>query len=52
MRIDCHVHVIGTGKNGSGCWYRPRGLTRIGEPILLRSMGLRAADLQANFESI
>ena len=52
MRIDCHVHVIGTGKHGSGCWYRPRGLTRIGEPLLLRSMGLRAADLQANFESI
>jgi len=52
MRIDCHVHVIGTGKHGSGCWYRPRGLTRIGEPLLLRSMGLRTADLRGNFEVI
>ena len=52
MRIDCHVHVIGTGKNGSGCWYYPRGLTRIGAPILLRAMGLRPADLDGDFEEI
>jgi predicted TIM-barrel fold metal-dependent hydrolase len=52
MRIDCHVHVIGTGKNGSGCWYHPRGLTRIGAPILLRAMGLRPADLHEDFEEI
>ena len=52
MRIDCHVHVIGTGKHGSGCWYRPRGLTRLGEPLLLRSMGLSAADLRGDFEAI
>jgi predicted TIM-barrel fold metal-dependent hydrolase len=52
VRIDCHVHVIGTGKNGSGCWYRPRGLTRIGEPILLRAMGLPASALREDFETI
>lgn len=52
MRIDCHVHVIGTGKNGSGCWYRPRGLTRLGEPILLRAMGLPASALRDDFETI
>ena len=52
MRIDCHVHVIGTGKNGSGCWYRLRGLTRIGEPILLRAMGLPASALREDFETI
>jgi predicted TIM-barrel fold metal-dependent hydrolase len=52
VRIDGHVHVIGTGKNGSGCWYRPRGLTRIGEPLLLRSMGLTAAALRDDFETI
>ena len=52
MRIDCHVHAIGTGKNGSGCWYRPRGLTRLGQPLLLRSMGLPAAALREDFEAI
>jgi uncharacterized protein len=45
MRIDCHVHVVGTGTGGSGCWYRPRGLTRIGEPFLVRAVGLTTRDL-------
>lgn len=52
MRIDCHVHVVGTGKHGSGCWYRPRGFTRLGQPILLRAMGLPASALEENFEEI
>jgi hypothetical protein len=45
MRIDCHVHVVGTGTAGMDCWYRPRGLTRIGEPFLVRSVGLTRRDL-------
>src|SRR4051812_17427832 len=45
MRIDCHVHVVGTGTGGSGCWYRPRGLTRIGAPFLVRAVGLTMRDL-------
>lgn len=52
MRIDCHVHAVGTGKNGSGCWYRPRGLTRLGEPLLLRAMGLPGSALRENFEAL
>lgn len=46
MRIDCHIHLVGTGSGGSGCWYRPRGLTRIGEPILARAVGLTTRDLR------
>lgn len=45
MRIDFHVHVVGTGTGGSGCWYRPRGLTRVGEPFLVRAVGLTTRDL-------
>jgi hypothetical protein len=25
MKSDLHVHVVGNGFGGSGCWYRPRG---------------------------
>lgn len=46
MRIDCHVHVVGTGAGGTGCWYRPRGLTRIGAPFLVRAVGLTMGDLR------
>ena len=45
MRIDCHVHFVGTGTGGSGCWYRPKGLTKIGEPFLVRAVGLTTRDL-------
>jgi predicted TIM-barrel fold metal-dependent hydrolase len=45
VRIDCHVHIVGTGAGGTGCWYRPRGLTRLGEPFMVRAMGLRLRDL-------
>ncbi|WP_193214667.1 amidohydrolase family protein [Luteolibacter marinus] len=45
MRIDCHVHIVGTGTFGTGCWYRPRGLTRVGEPFLVRAVGLTRRDL-------
>ena len=52
MRIDGHVHVIGTGRHGSGCWYRPRGLTHLCQPLLLRAMGFSRADLAADFETL
>lgn len=45
MRIDCHIHAVGTGTSGTGCWYRPRGLTRIGAPFLVRAVGLSMRDL-------
>jgi len=52
-RIDCHVHIVGTGTGGTGCWYRPKGLTRIGEPILARAVGLSTRDLRGdNFDRL
>lgn len=45
MRIDMHVHIVGTGVGGTGCWYRPKGLTRLGAPFLVRSVGLSTRDL-------
>lgn len=48
MRIDFHVHVVGTGagSSGSGCWYRPKGLTKLGAPFLVKSVGLTTRDLK------
>lgn len=45
MRIDCHVHMVGTGTGGNGCWYRPKGLTRVGEPFLVKAVGMTLAEL-------
>ncbi len=52
MKIDLHVHVVGNGSGGSGCWYRPRGWTRLGEPFMLRSFGLPATALKDDLDSL
>jgi uncharacterized protein len=46
MRIDAHIHIVGTGTGGTGCWYRPRGLTKLGAPFLVRCVDLTTRDLQ------
>jgi len=43
--IDGHVHLIGTGAGGTGCWIRLRGTQRALAPVLLASFGLRLRDL-------
>ena len=45
FRIDSHIHVVGTGTGGTGCWYRPKGLTKIGAPWMVRVVGLKPRDL-------
>jgi hypothetical protein len=52
MKLDLHIHVVGNGASGSGCWYRPRGWTRLSEPLMLRSFGLPADSLQGDLDSI
>ncbi|MSU51017.1 MAG: hypothetical protein EXS37_18315 [Opitutus sp.] len=52
MRIDCHVHVVGNGTGGTGCWYRPRGVTRFGAPMMLRGVGLPPSALTGDLDGI
>lgn len=52
MRIDCHVHVVGNGTGGTGCWYRPRGVTKYGAPLMVRAVGLSPAALTGDLDAI
>ncbi len=52
MKIDLHVHVVGNGKTGTGCWYRPRGWTRLGEPWMLRGFGLDSGALRGDLDGL
>jgi len=52
MTIDCHVHVVGNGTGGTGCWYRPRGVTKYGAPFMLRSVGLPPSALTGDLDRI
>lgn len=50
--IDAHVHLIGNGSSGSGCWLRRRGAARVLETFMLREIGLTSADLRRNFDEL
>ena len=52
MKIDCHVHVVGNGTGGTGCWYRPRGVTRWGAPMMVRAVGLAPACLSGDLDRL
>ncbi len=52
MRIDGHVHVVGNGTGGTGCWFRPRGVTRLGAPFMLRGVGLTPDVLRGDLDRI
>ena len=52
MKIDGHVHVVGNGTGGTGCWLRPRGFTRYGAPLMLRSVGLPRSVLTGDLDRI
>jgi uncharacterized protein len=52
MKIDLHVHMVGNGASGSGCWYRPQGWTKLGAPFMLRSVGLTAEALRQDLDTI
>ena len=38
--IDVHVHIVGNGSGGTGCWLRPRGWRRLLAPLMHRHIGL------------
>lgn len=40
MIIDCHVHVVGDGSNGSGCWVDLKRLNFGQKKAMLSTMGL------------
>lgn len=50
-RIDCHVHIVGNGSNGSGCWIRPRGIHQFLYRFMLKDIGLPQSALYGNLES-
>src|SRR5262245_61290144 len=50
--VDMHVHMVGNGSGGSGCWLRVRGWHRPLARIMLRSLGLPRNALDGNLEEV
>lgn len=48
--VDMHVHIVGNGSCGSGCWIRPRGWHRLLAGYMLRHIGLQPSALQDDLD--
>ena len=50
--IDAHVHVVGNGTGGSGCWVRVRGWHRPLAALMLRHIGLPLSAMSGDLETL
>ena len=50
--VDMHVHVVGNGSGGSGCWLRVDAWHRPLAGLMLRHIGLTSAALKADLERL
>src|SRR3989442_9339742 len=50
--IDMHVHVVGNGSSGSGCWLRVGRWHRPLAALMLRGIGLPSSALNGDLETL
>lgn len=50
--IDLHVHVVGNGTGGTGCWLRVTGWHRPLATMMLRHIGLPARSLRGELDRL
>lgn len=50
--IDMHVHIVGNGAGGTGCWIRVTGLHRLMAWFMLRHIGLPISVLKGDLDRI
>ena len=52
MFYDCHIHLVGNGAAGSGCWMRLSGWHRMMGEMMRRMMGMPVAVTHPDFDEI
>ena len=50
--VDAHVHMVGNGSGGTGCWLRLKGWHRPLAAYMLRHIGLPANAISLNLEEL
>jgi predicted TIM-barrel fold metal-dependent hydrolase len=50
--IDCHVHLVGNGKKGSGCWIRMNGWHRWLGGYMSRMIGMPVSFEHEDFDTL
>lgn len=52
MKIDCHVHIVGNGSSGSGCWLKKPGWRWPLQALMVRHIGLPVSALKGDLDSL
>jgi uncharacterized protein len=52
LKLDCHVHIVGNGSSGSGCWLAVSGWHQPLARLMLRGIGLPSSALSADLDTI
>jgi hypothetical protein len=51
LRYDCHVHLVGNGQDGSGCWLRVEGLwLKVLSEVMRRAVGMPLPLMHKDFD--
>jgi hypothetical protein len=50
--VDMHVHLVGNGSGGTGCWLRVRGWHRPLAALMVREIGLPAGSLEGDLDRL
>lgn len=50
--IDMHVHIVGNGTGGTGCWLRPTGWHRPLAALMLRQVGLPPSAMKGDLDGL
>src|SRR5438876_11367999 len=50
--IDMHVHMVGNGTGGTGCWLRVKGWHRPLAAFMLRHIGLPSGAMRGDFDRL
>ncbi len=50
--IDMHVHIVGNGTGGTGCWLRVGGWHRPLAALMLRHIGLPASAMKGDLDRL
>lgn len=51
-KLDCHVHLVGNGRKGNGCWVKMKGWHRMVGLMMSRTIGMPVTIEDDDFDSI
>jgi predicted TIM-barrel fold metal-dependent hydrolase len=52
MQIDCHVHIVGNGSSGTGCWIRSPAHQWPLQALMVRHIGLPVSALKGDLDRL